>query len=99
VLATFLYNFARTVLVGLKFGLQPFTWRNPAVIALAALVWFLVELVPHTTGSWLLLGIDVAVRSSAITALFLAGVYVFNLSPDASELMNSVWQRIKKLNA
>ncbi|QIP16393.1 lipopolysaccharide biosynthesis protein [Spirosoma aureum] len=99
VLATFLYNFARTVLVGIKFGLQPFTWRNPAVIALAALVWFLVELVPHTTGSWLLLGIDVAVRSSAITALFLAGVYVFNLSPDASELMNSVWQRIKKLNA
>ncbi|QHV96261.1 lipopolysaccharide biosynthesis protein [Spirosoma endbachense] len=99
VLATFLYNFARTVLVGIKFGLQPFTWRNLAVIALAALVWFLVELVPHATGSWLLLGIDVVLRSSAITALFLAGVYVFNLSPDASELMNSVWQRIKKLNA
>ncbi|MCK8493078.1 lipopolysaccharide biosynthesis protein [Spirosoma sp. RP8] len=97
VLATFLYNFARTVLVGLKFGLQPFTWRNAAVLVLAALIWFVAELVPHHAGSWWILGIDVALRSAAIGGLFLGGIYVFNLSPDATELLNGGWSRIKKI--
>ncbi|GAB3894963.1 lipopolysaccharide biosynthesis protein [Spirosoma agri] len=96
VLATFLYNFARTLLVGIKFGLQPFSWRNLAVLVLAGLIWFLIERVPHGTGSWWWIGLDVALRSSAITILFLSGIYVFNLSPDATELINSVWLRIRK---
>lgn len=96
VLATFLYNFTRTLLVWIAFRMQPFSWRNGAVVGLAGLVWYGTELVPHQTGVWWRVGTDVALRSAAITSLFLTAVYVFKLSPDANELLNGVWERVKK---
>jgi len=96
-LATLLYNLARTLFVGFAFRLQPFTWRNAAVIVVAALIWFLAEQVPHATGSRWLLGVDIALRSTAITVLFLVSVYALKLSPDANELLNSAWLRIRKI--
>lgn len=97
VLATFSYNFIRTLLVWVAFRMQPFSWRNGAVLVVAALVWFLSEQVPHYSGSIWQTGIDVIMRSSVITALFLGLLYVLNISPDATDLLNSVWQRAKKI--
>lgn len=97
VLATFLYNLVRTLLVWFTFKMQPFSWRNVAVIAVAGLVWFVVELAPHHTGSFWQMAIDVVLRSGAITVLFVGIVYALNLSPDASELIRGVWKRVNKL--
>ena len=97
VLATFLYNFTRTLLVWIAFRMQPFSWRNGAVIGLAGVVWYVTELVPHNTGIWWRIGTDAALRSVAITGLFLTGIYVLNLSPDANDLLNGVWKRAKKV--
>ncbi|GAB3642741.1 lipopolysaccharide biosynthesis protein [Spirosoma arcticum] len=94
-LATFLYNFARTLLVWLAFRMQPFSWRNGAVVLVTGAVWYVTELVPHNTGIWWRVGADVAVRSAAITVLFLTAMYVLNISPDANELLNGVWKRVK----
>ena len=77
--------------------MQPFSWRNGAVIGLAGVVWYVTELVPHNTGIWWRIGTDVALRSVAITGLFLTGIYVLNLSPDANDLLNGVWKRAKKV--
>ena len=99
VLATLLYNLVRTLFVGFAFRLQPFTWRNLAVIALAGLVWFVVELAPHATGSWWVIIADMAMRSLLITAVFLASVYALKLSPDANELIDSLWLRVRNLRA
>jgi O-antigen/teichoic acid export membrane protein len=97
VLATFLYNFVRTLLVWIAFRMQPFSWRNGAVIVVAALVWFISEQVPHYTGSVWKTGTDVALRSTAVTLLFVGLVYVLNISPDANELLTGAWQRVKKI--
>ncbi len=96
VLATFMFNVVRTGLVWAAFGMQPFSWRNGAVVGLAGAVWFLTELVPHHTGIWWHVAADVVARSTAITGIFLAAVYLLNLSPDANDLLKGVWQRIKK---
>lgn len=96
-LATFLYNFVRTLLVWIAFRMQPFSWRNGAVVLVTAAVWYVTELVPHNTGVWWQIGADVALRSAAITSLFLTAVYVLNLSPDANELLNGVWKRVRKI--
>ena len=97
VLATFLYNFIRTLIVWIAFRMQPFSWRNGAVVLLAGTVWYVTELVPHNMGVWWRIGADVALRSASITGLFLTAVYVLNVSPDANELLNGVWIRIKRI--
>lgn len=97
VVSTLSYNLARTLFVGFAFRLQPFTWRNVAVIALAGSIWFVVEQVPHGTGNWWIILIDMAVRSAVITVLFLASVYGLKLSPDANELLDSLWLRARKM--
>jgi hypothetical protein len=77
--------------------MQPFSWRNGAVVLVTGAVWYVTELVPHNTGIWWRVGADVALRSTAITVLFLTAMYVLNLSPDANELLNGVWKRVKKI--
>lgn len=94
VLATFLYNLARTLLVWFAFRMQPFSWRNGMVIVVAGLVWFVVAQVPQQTGSLQQMAVDVALRSGTITVLFLGIVYTLNLSPDANELLRGVWKRV-----
>ncbi len=96
-LATFLYNFTRTLLVWIAFRMQPFSWRNGAVLLLTGAVWNVTELVPHNTGVWWRIGTDVALRSAAITGLFLTAMYLLKLSPDANELLNSIWKRVRNV--
>lgn len=93
VLATLLYNAIRTLLVWRLFRMQPFSWRNGAVILVAGLVWYVTELVPHGEGTYWRIGIDVVLRSGAITVLFLGIAYALRLSPDASELLRSIGRR------
>ncbi len=99
VLATFLYNFVRTLLVWIAFRMQPFSWRNGVVILVAGLVWLISEQVPHYSGSIWQTGTDVLLRSGAVTLLFVGLVVVLKLSPDASELLTGAWQRVKKLRS
>lgn len=96
VLATFLYNFTRTLIVWLAFRMQPFSWRNGVVLLLAGAVWYVTERVPHNTGVWWRIGADVALRSAAIAGLFLTAVYLLKVSPDASDLLTGVGKRVKK---
>ncbi len=98
VLATFLYNFARTLLVWIAFRMQPFSWRNGAVVVVAALVWFVSEQIPHATGSVWQLALDVVVRSNIITVAFIGVIYALNLSPDANELIRNGWRRLSQIS-
>jgi len=96
VLATTLYNVVRTGLVWRLFKMQPFSWRNGAVVLVAGLVWFAASLLPYGTGTWWRVALDVVLRSGLITGLFISIVYALNLSPDANDLLRSLVKRARK---
>ncbi len=93
VLATTLYNAVRTLLVWRLFKMQPFSWRNGAVLLLTGLVWFLASLLPYGSGSWWRVALDVILRSGLIAGVFIGIVYALNLSPDANDLLKQVKKR------
>ncbi|MBO0939412.1 lipopolysaccharide biosynthesis protein [Fibrella sp. HMF5335] len=77
-----LFNLSRTLFVWYRFGLQPFTWRNLAVIGIALLVWGLAVLPPYATGTKLATLADMAIRSAGIVALYMGLVFAFRIYPD-----------------
>jgi O-antigen/teichoic acid export membrane protein len=98
-LATGLFNLARTLFVGFAFRMQPFTWHNAAVIALGLVVWWVAVQIPYpapTVPIWQTL-LDMAWRSTLITGLFVGGIVGLNLSPDASSMAATIWQRIRRV--
>ncbi|QJW91091.1 lipopolysaccharide biosynthesis protein [Spirosoma taeanense] len=95
-LATFLYNFSRTLFVGLNFGMQPFTWRNATVVVLAAGVWWLAVQAPYPgpdSPVWRTL-LDLAWRSALITGLFGGLVLALRLSPDINQTVEGLRKRL-----
>ena len=92
VIATGLFNLARTGFVWYAFGLQPFSWRNAAVLLLAGLVWFLVSLPPHLSGSKLLAVSDIALRSAAVVVLYMGTLLALRLYPDLNGLLARLWR-------
>lgn len=94
--ATTLWNTGRTLFVWLKFGLQPFTWRNLTVLTVAAGVWLIAIQFPYGTGLWRVV-LDVALRSAFITVAFGGLVYVLRLSPDVHESVAGLRKKISVL--
>jgi O-antigen/teichoic acid export membrane protein len=87
VIATVLFNAARTGFVWYVFGLQPFSWRNGAVLLLAATVWLLASLPPYLSGNKLLVVIDIVARSASITLLYVGALLALRIYPDLNGLI------------
>jgi O-antigen/teichoic acid export membrane protein len=97
-LATLLYNLARTLFVGFAFKMQPFSWRNGAVIGLALLVWWVSVQIPYPTAGapiWQKI-LDIGWRSTLITGLFGGLVLIFNLSPDINQTVTGITNRFRR---
>lgn len=95
-LATGLYNLARTLFVGFTFRLQPFTWRNLAVIGLTLGVWWLAVQVPYPGGDapkWHVI-LDLGIRSALISGLFGGLVLALRLSPDLNQMVAGLRKRL-----
>ncbi|KAB7732212.1 lipopolysaccharide biosynthesis protein [Rudanella paleaurantiibacter] len=90
---TALFNFVRTVFVWVKFGMQPFSWRNGAVLGVGALVWWLAVQYPYGTGTVRVIT-DVALRSALITGVFGSLILVLKLSPDLNQTVAGLRKRI-----
>ena len=91
-IATTLWNAGRTIFVWVKFGMQPFTWRNLAVLAVAGLVFGVSTWFPYGTGLWRVV-LDVALRSACITGLFGGLIYLLRLSPDVSQSVDGLLKK------
>lgn len=94
-LATFLFNFARTVFVGFAFRLQPFTWRNLAAIVIGLIVWWVAVQIPYPAANdsnWRVI-LDLTWRSSLITALFGGLVILLRLSPEINQTVDDLRKR------
>ncbi|MBO0951893.1 lipopolysaccharide biosynthesis protein [Fibrella forsythiae] len=91
VIATVLFNAARTGFVWYVFGFQPFSWRNGAVVVLGAAVWLLASLPPYLAGSKVLVITDIAARSAGIVVVYLGTLLALRLYPDLNALLVRLW--------
>ncbi|MCO4292945.1 polysaccharide biosynthesis C-terminal domain-containing protein [Solitalea sp. MAHUQ-68] len=87
---TFLFNFFRYLFVWFKFGLQPFNYRNAAVLLVGLIVLALNYLLPALPNFI----IDIIIRSGLITVIYLFVIYWFHLSPEMNELVNGKLKQI-----
>ena len=81
-----LFNLSRTLFVWYRFGLQPFTWRNLAVIGIGLLVWALAVWPPYATGTKLVTLLDIAIRSAGIVALYMGLIFALRIYPDLNDM-------------
>jgi O-antigen/teichoic acid export membrane protein len=85
VVAMSMYNGIRFVFLWKKFGLQPFTWRNAAVLLGGAILIALVYIIPAMPNLFM----DGILRSLLFAALFGFAVIRFKLS----EEIDWLWQK------
>lgn len=85
-----LYNLVKMVFVRVKLGVQPFTWRNAGLLAIAAAVLLVGYYLPALPNVFA----DILIRSAVITVLFVGAVLVFRISEDANALFSSIWRKL-----
>jgi O-antigen/teichoic acid export membrane protein len=84
------YNAIKYFFLWAKMGLQPFEWKTAWIVLISLGIWYVVSWIPVIGGSeWLAWVLNLAVRSAAVGLLFLLSGWVFNLSPDLTELIKS----------
>ncbi|WP_420147088.1 lipopolysaccharide biosynthesis protein [Spirosoma sp.] len=94
-LATLLYNLARTLFVGFAFKMQPFTWRNVAIVLIGLAVWWIAVQVPYPDSAaekWRFF-LDIAWRSALITTLFGGLMIGLKLSPEVNQTVAGLRKR------
>ncbi|CCG99144.1 hypothetical protein FAES_1134 [Fibrella aestuarina BUZ 2] len=86
-LTTGLFNLSRTLFVWYKFGLQPFTWRNAAVIGVGGLVWLIAAWPAYPTGTLVAVILDVTLRSVGIVAAYVGLIFALRIYPDLNGML------------
>ncbi|MAO65793.1 MAG: hypothetical protein CL666_12425 [Balneola sp.] len=72
----FTYNLMKLVFVWIKFSIQPFSWRTLAMILNGVFVLLISFTIPAFENIY----IDILIRSVLMTILYIAIIWVFNLS-------------------
>lgn len=91
-ISIFVYNLIKYIFVWMKFSMQPFRWNALAVLAIAAGCLWMSWHIPYMLN----FVVDVAVRSLAITSVFLGLILIFGLSDDVSKLVRETLRRIQQ---
>lgn len=84
------FNLAKTIFVAVKFKMQPFGWRNLAVVVLGVATYFIAIQVPDLGNPWLMM----LVKSTIVTVLFGSVVFGLNLSPALKNLALDALSRV-----
>ncbi|UYZ64525.1 lipopolysaccharide biosynthesis protein [Hymenobacter weizhouensis] len=83
-------NLARTWFVWHSYRMQPFTWRIPLILLIAATAGFLAWLVPAQASPLL----TMLLRSTVLTAVYAGLVLATNAAPEATALLRQLWARV-----
>ncbi|WP_315824116.1 lipopolysaccharide biosynthesis protein [Paraflavitalea speifideaquila] len=90
----FVYNSCRLVFIRYRFNLTPFTIKTLYALLLVAgsylLTWFLLQNIHGLVG--------ILARSAMFSALFFAGVFYFQLTPDLPQFIAVVRKRLSRKN-
>ncbi len=89
-----LFNFSRFILVWIKFGMQPLNYKNLLLIGVALFTYFVVLQLPLQSNIYL----DLVLRSSLISMIYLLLTFIFNLSSDFNDLVARIKSKLFGLN-
>jgi O-antigen/teichoic acid export membrane protein len=89
-LATIVQNTARTIFVAVAFKIHPFEMKNIWVIAAAALVVAINYFLPFIFNIY----VDILIRSTIVTFIFIMPVIAFKVSQDVNDFVRNSLNRI-----
>jgi O-antigen/teichoic acid export membrane protein len=87
-----IYNAIRYVFLLRKYNLQPFNIKTLLALVTAAIAYFISYFLFKDMTGWL----GIILRSSLFATIFIAGVFVLKLTPDALQLVQVVKKRFGK---
>jgi hypothetical protein len=82
---------AKYLFLKVKFGFGPFSWKWVAIIGVGAVAYAISLLLPSQS-----LWVDIILRSSIITAVFVPLAMVLRLSDDANAFLRTLRSRFLK---
>ena len=88
----FIYNLIRYFFLWKRFNLQPFSIKTLISIILAVASYFISFYLFKEMQGWM----GVIFRSILFATLFIAGIFTFNLTPDAMQLVDIAKKRFRK---
>lgn len=77
----FLFSLMKFLFIRIRFGIQPFTMKHLLLLLIALLSWYISSFVPAFPNYI----IDIVIRSTIITILFIIPVYYFKVSDELNE--------------
>ncbi len=86
------YNIIRYVFLWKRYGLQPFSTKTILALVLGISTWFVSDYLLGALSGWS----GILLRSSVFALLFTGGVYAFQLSPDAMQLVSVVRNKFRR---
>lgn len=89
----FLYNLIKYIFVWIKFSMQPFHWNALTVLIIASACLGISFQIPYLYN----LVVDLVVRSTVITVLFMGSILLLNLSDDVNNLIREGFKRLLRL--
>ena len=84
-LSVCLFNFIKLVFIKWKFGLYPFTNNTLKLLAILGLVFFLFYFFPSFSNPF----INIILKSSCISLLYLGCLYYFNAAPEMTDMITT----------
>ncbi len=87
------YGLMRYVFLWWKYGMQPYTWKHALAVLVAVVAYLPAVLIPdlfYPDHKILSVILDIAVRSTAISMVFIAATLLLKISPD----LNRRWDRL-----
>ncbi|HEY0272701.1 MAG TPA: polysaccharide biosynthesis C-terminal domain-containing protein, partial [Chitinophaga sp.] len=90
-IAYFFFNLVRYIFIWVKFGMQPFTWRNGVVLVILAVNYLIVRYLVQVAHPLL----DIICKTAAFTALNAVILLRLRISEDANKLWALGWEKVK----
>jgi O-antigen/teichoic acid export membrane protein len=85
------FNLLKFVFVYKRFGFQPFIFKHVILLFIAGFAWYVSTLLPALPNYI----IDIIVRSTIISVIFILPVYYFKISEDINGKVDSVLAKVK----
>lgn len=82
-------NLLKYCFIWFRFKMQPFRWKHVLLMVVGFAAWYISTLIPALSNYVF----DIAVRSTAISALFLLPVYYLNISEDINRWVDGMLGR------
>jgi O-antigen/teichoic acid export membrane protein len=87
-----IYNLIRYTFLWVRFGLQPYTYKTILSLLLAITGYAIAKYSVNLFEGWM----EMFLRTTLFSVIFIAGVFIMKLTPDAIQLYELTKQKVKR---